>query len=48
MAKCLLAMRCKGLHHAWVLWTSNDAAERVYTRFGFRETRRFAVMRRKI
>ncbi len=48
MAKCLATMRQKGLHNAWVLWTSDEAAQRVYARFGFKETRRFAILRRKI
>lgn len=47
MAKCLTVMQGKGLHNAWVLWTSDDAAQKVYSRFGFRETRRFAVLRRR-
>lgn len=46
LARCLEAMRQSGLHHAWVLWTSDENAERVYGRFGFRETRRFRVMRK--
>lgn len=48
MAHCLETMRRRGLHNAWVLWTSDEAAERVYGRFGFHETRRFAVMRRTL
>jgi len=46
LAKCLRVMQSKGLHNAWVLWTSDEAADRVYSKFGFRETRRFGVMRR--
>ena len=45
LAGTLEAMRRQGLHNAWVLWTSDETAERVYARFGFRETRRFAVLR---
>ena len=48
MAKCLQTMKRKGLHNAWLLWTSDETAERVYSRFGFRETRRFAVVRRSL
>ena len=48
MAKCLATMRQKGLHNAWVLWTSDEAAQRVYARFGFKETRRFAILRRQL
>lgn len=45
LARCLQTMRQQGLHNAWVLWTSDDTAERVYAKFGFRETRRFSVLR---
>lgn len=48
LAQCLRTMQTKGLHHAWVLWTSDETAEKVYSKFGFRETRRFAVMRRRL
>jgi ribosomal protein S18 acetylase RimI-like enzyme len=48
LATTLQAMRARGLHNAWVLWTSDDAAERIYSRFGFRETRRFAVLRKAV
>jgi ribosomal protein S18 acetylase RimI-like enzyme len=48
MARCLAAMRRRGHHNAWVLWTSDEAARRVYDRFGFRETRRFAILRRRL
>ncbi len=44
LSRCLAQMRARGLHNAWVLWTSDDNAERVYGRFGFRETRRFSVL----
>lgn len=46
MAKCLQTMRRKGLHNAWVLWTSDETAQKVYSRFGFKETRRFAILRK--
>lgn len=45
LAKALKTMREKGLHNAWVLWTSEEAARRLYARFGFKETRRFAILR---
>ena len=48
LAKCLETMKTHGLHNAWVLWTSDETAERVYSRFGFRETRRFSVLRRAV
>jgi ribosomal protein S18 acetylase RimI-like enzyme len=47
LARTLERMRQHGHHHAWLLWTSDDAA-RLYARFGFRETRRFAVMRKRL
>ena len=48
LAKCLQAMRAHGLHNAWVLWTSDDVADNVYARFGFRRTRRFSILRRAL
>ncbi len=48
LAKCLQTMKAHGHHHAWVLWTSDETAARVYSRFGFRETRRFTVLRRRL
>lgn len=44
MLKCLQVMRSKGLHNAWMLWTSQELVERFYSRFGFRVTRRFCVL----
>ena len=46
LARCLRQMQRAGLHNAWVLWTSDETAERVYSKLGFRETRRFSVLRR--
>ncbi len=46
LARCLQTMREAGHHNAWVLWTSDRAAQGIYARFGFRETRRFAVLRK--
>jgi ribosomal protein S18 acetylase RimI-like enzyme len=48
MVKCLQTMRRKGLHNAWVLWTSEETAQKVYSRFGFKETRRFAILRKRL
>ena len=48
LATCLQAMQCRGLHTAFVLWTSDANADKVYSRFGFRETRRFCVVRRTL
>jgi GNAT superfamily N-acetyltransferase len=48
LAKCLDTMRAHGHHHAWVLWTSDETADKVYGRFGFKPTRRFAIMRQQL
>jgi GNAT superfamily N-acetyltransferase len=48
LAACLQAMQRRGLHAAFVLWTSDENADKVYSRFGFEETRRFAVMQRRL
>lgn len=47
LGRTLERMRARGLHNAYVLWT-DDAAARVYSKFGFKETRRFSVMRKSI
>ena len=48
LATCLRTMQRRGIHTAWVLWTSDENADKIYGRFGFKETRRFAVMRRPL
>ena len=48
LATCLQTMQRNGLHAAFVLWTSDENADKVYSRFGFQETRRFAVLRRTL
>jgi GNAT superfamily N-acetyltransferase len=48
LATCLQAMQDRGLHTAFVLWTSDANADKVYSRFGFRESRRFSVRRRSL
>lgn len=45
--RCLHAMRAKGLHNAWFLWT-DDRVARLYAEAGFVETRRFAVLKKQI
>lgn len=42
--RCLESMRSKGIKKAWLLWT-DDRAARLYLRAGFRETRRYSVMK---
>jgi mycothiol synthase len=46
--RTLEIMRRKGLHNAWFLWTDDANAQRVYSGAGFRETRRFAVLKRDL
>ena len=43
LARTLERMRQQGHHDAWVLWT-DDTAAKVYSKFGFAETRRFAIL----
>jgi mycothiol synthase len=43
----LFAMRSKGFHCAWFLWTS-DRAAKLYREHGFEEVRRFALMSKTI
>lgn len=45
--RCLHAMRAKGLHNAWFLWT-DDKVARLYAEAGFTETRRFRVLKKQI
>ncbi|MHB1457290.1 MAG: GNAT family N-acetyltransferase [Armatimonadota bacterium] len=43
----LESMLRQGFVRAWFMWT-NDQTARLYARFGFQETRRFAVMTREL
>ena len=45
--RALLEMRKNGIHNAFVLWT-DERASRLYSRFGFKVTRRFRVMMKVI
>jgi mycothiol synthase len=47
LATCLHEMLKKNYHAAWFLWTEDNAA-RLYSQVGFKEVRRFAVLRREI
>jgi ribosomal protein S18 acetylase RimI-like enzyme len=47
LARALRSMAGQGTHNAWVLWTGDQAA-RLYARFGFRESRRFAVLHKDL
>ena len=45
LLRILYSMKAKGLHNAWFLWT-DEAAARVYDVGGFKESRRFAYMKK--
>ncbi|HID10528.1 MAG TPA: GNAT family N-acetyltransferase [Candidatus Latescibacteria bacterium] len=47
LARTLRSMAEQGLHNAWVLWTGDEAAK-LYGRFGFRESRRFAILHKEL
>ncbi len=47
LGRTLERMRAKGHHNAFVLWT-DDMAAKVYSKFGFKETRRFAVLKKTL
>ena len=47
LARALRSMAQRGAHSAWVLWTGGRAAE-LYARFGFRESRRFAILHKEL
>ena len=44
----LWEMQRRGLHNAWFFWTDDATAERLYKPAGFRETRRYAVLCKKM
>lgn len=48
LARTLYAMRRRGHHAAFVLWTGERAAKGVYGRLGFTISRRFALMKKTI
>jgi len=47
LARTLERMKCAGYHDAWVMWT-DDIAAKVYGKFGFRETRRFVLLKKSL
>ena len=47
LARTLERMRHEGHHDAWVMWT-DDVAAKVYMKFGFKETRRFAMLKKTL
>jgi hypothetical protein len=44
----LEGMRRRGHSVAWFLWTDDTTADRVYRPAGFRETRRYSVLRKSL
>ncbi|HLF20369.1 MAG TPA: GNAT family N-acetyltransferase [Bacteroidota bacterium] len=47
LARTLERMRQEGYHDAWVIWT-DDVAAKVYQKFGFKETRRFSILKKQL
>jgi mycothiol synthase len=47
LLRILFGMKAKGLHNAWFLWT-DEAAAKVYDVGGFKESRRFAYMKKAL
>ena len=47
LGETLKKMRMHGYHDAWVLWT-DDIAAKVYSKFGFKETRRFVTLKKDL
>jgi GNAT superfamily N-acetyltransferase len=48
MFRTLLAQRDAGFRAAWFLWSDDKTAARIYNGAGFREVRRFALMRKEL
>lgn len=46
--RVLDGMRARGHHNAWFLWTSAESADRLYRAAGFRETRRYALLKKAL
>ena len=47
LARTLERMRHQGYHNAWVMWT-DDVAAKVYSKFGFTQTRRFTLLKKEL
>jgi GNAT superfamily N-acetyltransferase len=47
LARAIERMKQAGYHNAWVMWT-DDTAAKVYGKFGFKETRRFILLKKKL
>jgi mycothiol synthase len=48
MFETLEAQKRAGLHRAWFMWSDDKTAQRLYNVAGFKEMRRFALMRKEI
>ena len=48
MYQTLCAQRAAGFRCAWFLWSDDKTAAKIYTAAGFREARRFALMKKEI
>lgn len=48
MFKTLLSQRAAGFRTSWFLWSDERTAERLYNTGGFKEVRRFAVLRKDL
>ena len=47
LGRAIERMKQAGHHNAWVMWT-DDLAAKVYAKFGFKETRRFVLLKKKL
>jgi GNAT superfamily N-acetyltransferase len=47
LARTIERMKTDGHHDAWVMWT-DDVAAKVYGKFGFKETRIFAILKKEL
>jgi GNAT superfamily N-acetyltransferase len=48
MYATLMAQKAQGLRAAWFLWSDDRTAERIYTAAGFREIRRFVLLKKEL
>jgi GNAT superfamily N-acetyltransferase len=48
MYETLRAQQLAGLRTAWFLWSDDKTAERIYSAAGFREVRRFAILKKEL
>jgi mycothiol synthase len=48
MYRTLQAQRAAGFRCAWFLWSDDKTADRIYSGAGFKETRRFALLRKEL